>query len=52
MRRQDREFDCNSFLQALLKDLQGADGGGHAAAAGGRFMKKDLPEIRRRLGLK
>lgn len=52
VRRQDKKFDCNAFLQTLLKDLSGADGGGHIAAAGGHFMKKDLPEFRKRLGLK
>lgn len=52
VRRQDKEFDCNSFLQTLLKDLPDADGGGHVAAAGGHFMKKDLPEFRKRLELK
>lgn len=52
VRRQDKELDCNAFLQDLLKDLSDADGGGHVAAAGGHFMKKDLPKFRKRLGLK
>ena len=51
VRRQDKKFDCGSFLKELLRDIPGADGGGHVPAAGGHFLKKDLPEIRKRLGL-
>ena len=51
LRRQDGKVDCSAFLQNILKNLGGADGGGHAKAAGGHFAKKDMPEIRRRLGL-
>jgi len=51
IRRQDGKIDCSAFLQNILKNLGGADGGGHAKAAGGHFAKKDMPEIRRRLGL-
>jgi len=50
-RRQDKKFNCSKFLQDLVKGLQNGDAGGHAAAAGGHFMKKDLSEFRRRLGL-
>lgn len=52
IRRQDKRVNCDDFLKKLLKGFEGADGGGHVAAAGGHFMKKDLSEFRRRLGLK
>ena len=51
VRRQDGKIDCSEFVKGLVSELKGADGGGHARAAGGRFMKTDLGEIRRRLGL-
>jgi len=51
-RRQDRKFDCSAFLQNLLRGLERAEGGGHIPAAGGHFLKKDLPIVRGRLGLK
>ena len=50
-RRQDRKFDCSKFLENLLKGLKNAGGGGHIPAAGGHFLKKDLPVVRERLGL-
>ncbi len=50
-RRQDKKVDCNKLLKNLLKGLEDADGGGHPAAAGGHFLKKDLPIVRERLGL-
>ena len=52
IRRQDKRVNCDEFLKKLLKGLEGTDGGGHVPAAGGHFMKKDLSEFRRRLGLK
>ena len=52
VRRQDGKVNCNKFMQELILGLKNAGGGGHAFAAGGNFMKKDLPEIRKRLGLK
>ena len=51
IRRQDKRVNCDEFLKNLLKGLKGADGGGHVAAAGGHFMKKDLSEFRKRLSL-
>lgn len=51
-RRQDRKQDMNKLLNDLFEGLEGADGGGHVPAAGGHFLKKDLPEVRKRLGLK
>jgi single-stranded DNA-specific DHH superfamily exonuclease len=51
VRRQDKKIDCDKFLKNLLQGLENASGGGHIPAAGGHFMKKDLPEFRRRLGL-
>jgi len=52
VRRQDKRVDCDEFLKSLLNGLENASGGGHIPAAGGHFMKKDLPEFRKRLGLK
>lgn len=51
VRRQDKKLDCVKFLQKLLNGLEHADGGGHIPAAGGRFLKKDLPKFKKRLGL-
>lgn len=51
VRRQDKKVDCDKLLKKILAGLKDADGGGHVAAAGGRFMKKDLSEVRKRLGL-
>jgi len=51
VRRQDGGLNCSAFLQNILRGLAGADGGGHGASAGGNFMKKDLPEIKKRLGI-
>lgn len=52
MRRQDGKGDCNNFMKKLLLNLKNANGGGHVYASGGHFMKKDLPKIMERLGLK
>ncbi len=52
VRRQDKKFSCVEFLGKLLKDLEETNFGGHVPAAGGWFKKEDLPEVRRRLGLK
>ena len=52
VRRQDGKLNCNEFVKKLVSGLNGADGGGHFYAAGGHFLKKDLPEVRKRLGLK
>lgn len=52
VRRQDKKESSDKFLVDLLGGLEGADGGGHDAAAGGHFLKKDLGEIKRRLGVK
>lgn len=52
VRRQDKQEDMAAFLKNLVSGLEGADGGGHVPAAGGHFQKKDLVEIKRRLGIK
>jgi len=50
-RRQDGNVDLGLFLKQLLQGLENARGGGHRQAAGAYFMKKDLPEITKRIGL-
>lgn len=52
LRRQDKKADMDAFAKSLLKGMDGADGGGHVAAAGGRFPAKYLGEFRKRLGVK
>ena len=52
IRRQDGKKNMNEFLSRLLRDLKDAEGGGHKEGAGGHFLKKDLAEFKRRLGLK
>ena len=51
VRRQDGKVDCDELLKGLLKGFDNASGGGHIPAAGGHFLKKDLSEVRKRLGL-
>ena len=51
VRRQDKKQDMSSFLKQLLYGLEDSDGGGHVAAAGGHFLKKDLSEVKKRLGI-
>jgi len=50
-RRQDKKLDCGVFLKEILKGFKNSSSGGHISAAGGHFMKKNLPEFRKRLGL-
>ena len=52
IRRQDKKFDCDKFVKKLIEGFDSADGGGHVPAAGGHFMKKDLAEFKKRLGIK
>ncbi len=52
VRRQDKKQDMSAFLKKLLHGLEDSDGGGHIPAAGGHFLKKDLHEFKRRLGIK
>jgi single-stranded DNA-specific DHH superfamily exonuclease len=52
LRRQDKKVNMDEFTKSILKGIEGADGGGHVAAAGGRFPAKYLGEFRKRLGLK
>lgn len=52
VRRQDKKQDMSAFLKQLLSGLEDSDGGGHVAAAGGHFLKKDLGEFKKRLGIK
>lgn len=52
LRRQDKKVNMDSFVKDLLKGMDGADGGGHVAAAGGRFPAKYLAEFKKRLGVR
>jgi len=51
-RRQDEMVNMDEFLSGLLEGFDDSSAGGHVPAAGGYFLKKDLQEYRRRLGLK
>lgn len=51
-RRQDKQQNMADFLKHLVAGLQESDAGGHVPAAGGHFLKSDLEEVRRRLGIK
>lgn len=51
VRRQDKKQSMNDFLKKLLEGLEDSDGGGHVPAAGGHFLKKDLSEVEKRLGI-
>ena len=48
-RRQDKKVDLPKLLKKLLKGFEDSSSGGHIPAAGGYFLKKDLPEFRKRL---
>ncbi|MBU1252122.1 MAG: hypothetical protein KJ905_01500 [Nanoarchaeota archaeon] len=52
IRRQDKNFDCDKFVKKLMEGFEGAGGGGHVPAAGGYFMKGDLEEFKKKLGIK
>jgi len=48
-RRQDNKVNVAELLCKLINGLDCAVAGGHPAAAGGRFLKKDFEEFRERL---
>jgi len=48
-RRQDRKVAVNDLLEEATKGLENAGGGGHAPAAGGQVMVKDLARFKKRL---
>lgn len=48
-RRQDFRVKCNELMQASLKGLKNASGGGHIPAAAGHFQRKDLGRFRQNL---
>jgi len=48
-RRQDRKVDLPELLRKLIVGFENAGAGGHIPAAGGFFMKEDLPEFRKRV---
>lgn len=52
VRRQDKKLNADEFVKKLLSGFEGADGGGHVAAAGGHFPLKYIGEFRKRLGLR
>lgn len=48
-RNSSREYNMINVLQAGIKGLQNANGGGHIAAAGGEINKKDLEQFKENL---
>jgi len=48
-RRQDRKLAVNDLLERATKGLEQAGGGGHAPAAGGSIMVKDLDKFKEQL---
>jgi single-stranded DNA-specific DHH superfamily exonuclease len=49
LRRQDGKVKVNDLVRDALEGLDGANGGGHAPAAGGRVLKKDLEIFKERV---
>lgn len=45
-RNQNKTLDMNLLMQNAIKGLKNAVGGGHVAAAGATFMKKDLEKFK------
>lgn len=48
-RRQDGRVMVNDLLEGAVKGMKGASAGGHAPAAAGRIMRRDLEKFRERL---
>jgi len=51
-RRPDKKIDVGKFLIKLVDGFEESNAGGHAVAAGGIFLKKDLEAFKKRLGVK
>ncbi|PIN90096.1 hypothetical protein COU60_02030 [Candidatus Pacearchaeota archaeon CG10_big_fil_rev_8_21_14_0_10_34_76] len=51
LRRQDGKEDMNKLAERLIYDLEDSTGGGHVKAAGAKFLRKDLAEFKKRLGV-
>tara|TARA_Y100000034_G_scaffold135071_1_gene205570 strand:- start:341 stop:1402 length:1062 start_codon:yes stop_codon:yes gene_type:complete len=49
LRDQSRKVDCNALIRQVVKGLEGADGGGHVAAAGGKALFQDFEKIKQRI---
>ncbi|MBI2565259.1 DHH family phosphoesterase [Candidatus Woesearchaeota archaeon] len=47
--RTPEQWDANKILQECVKGFEQANGGGHARASGGKVLKKDYPEFKKRL---
>jgi len=48
-RNQSMNRDMNQLMKQAVQGLENANGGGHVAAAGARFMKKDLQIFKKNL---
>ena len=48
-KNQSRKIDMNTLLKKGIKGLEKATAGGHVPAAGGKIMKKDLKEFKKRI---
>jgi hypothetical protein len=48
-RNQSMNKDMNLLLKKAIQGLDNANAGGHVAAAGARFMKKDIKKFKENL---
>lgn len=48
-RRRDEKIAMNELLEKATEGLEGSNAGGHVPAAGGRIMKKDFNEFKKRI---
>lgn len=48
-RRQDKKIALNELLAKAVEGLTNASGGGHVAAAGGKFLAKDMDIVKKRI---
>ena len=49
LRRRQSSVDLNKALDSILPEMEGAQGGGHPAAAGASMYKNDFPKFLQRL---
>jgi single-stranded-DNA-specific exonuclease len=49
LRRRQSRIDLNKALDTILPEMEGAEGGGHPAAAGASMYKNDFPKFLQRL---
>jgi single-stranded DNA-specific DHH superfamily exonuclease len=49
LRRRQSSVDLNKALDSILPEMEGAQGGGHPAAAGASMYKNDFPKFLQKL---